>query len=1193
MGLLPSVPTLSTPCTPLPCSGAFAVLVPDIAGPSRTLQRVCCSGEAGLLQAEHSSGGFVVMCSVPLLLLTAARRRGLATRRSPPLLAAKTAFSTEGPMKLIMVDASGILHRAYHALEKVEMRNQRGEPVGALSTFLKTLLRLDKDIPGATHIIIAMDASRSALLRRELFPKYKARRLETDEDLRMQLSKAQEACQAFGWETRAKIGYEADDLIHTYTQAALNASPDASVHIVSADKDLMQLVGPRVWVHNDPKQPSLAMDEASAEEIWQVKPCQIADLLALMGDTSDNLPGVPLIGRKRAIVLLQKCKTLQGVLEAAKDGSLDEEKGVGKNAVQKLVENEELALKMRKLVGLWDVDLPDADAETLQATFRIPQRDGAWGKRAIAFCRHQGLQAFEQQILTMSGTLYLPDSAGVQSSLPLPGGQRPASSAAAAQLPSSSFVLPVRNKTAAKEAMKKLKEHRDGAVFAVSLECDARGTETWPSCLSIYGGGEEGLDFGGGASCLWVDLVGDYGERAHAVGMLECFKMFFKDVKYNKVYHCFADVRRLLFPDFVDFEEVDLRHSCPHGDTMHMARLWNPSLYSYDLDKLSNHHLLTSSSRSSLEDQEEAAACKDWPELCGRKAKAMFELHRVLLGRLREQVWMVVAGGADLEPSSSGSTMLEFYEQCWRPFGKLLSDVEIVGINIDRRRLEALTKEAEDKQRELDAHFLSWAKMRTAEQRGEEAVKDANLDMLNLNASRQLLQLFCGSGAEPMEFEFRFDGAAEEPSSEAAALPPEEELEGMKLAELKALCLERKLKVTGKKVDLVQRLLNPSESDSAKVPKVRATMRIYGLGIESLKDFTTKSKGELQLTREMLIALKNERQEPLREDGVKAVDALLQRRDVEKILQFLRSIEEWSTSGRIRASFNLNTETGRLSSRNPNLQQIPTGVAIPVREAFTAKAGNTLIIADYSQLELRVVAHLATCTPMIEVLSTGGDIHSSTAYKMFDDVRTAVDEGQVELDRSSDSELPLVKDKFPEFRKRAKTLNFALLYGKTAHGLAKEWKMPKQEAQQIIDKWFDAFPEIRDWDKAVRADAQNGVFARTVMGRIRPVEGTAASASPKKKAYSLRQAVNSPVQGSAADIVTMAMLKVDESKTLKKMGFRQVLQVHDEIILEGPSEVAEEALTEVLRIMEDPLPFPFKVPLRVDARIADTWRHHE
>lgn len=268
-------------------------------------------------------------------------------------------------------------------------------------------------------------------------------------------------------------------------------------------------------------------------------------------------------------------------------------------------------------------------------------------------------------------------------------------------------------------------------------------------------------------------------------------------------------------------------------------------------------------------------------------------------------------------------------------------------------------------------------------------------------------------------------------------------------------------------------------------------------------------------------------------------------------------------------------------------------MAIPVREVFTAKAGNTLIIADYSQLELRVVAHLATCTPMIEVLSTGGDIHSSTAYKMFDDVRTAVDEGQVALDRSSDSELTMVKDKFPEFRKRAKILNFALLYGKTAHGLAKEWNVPQQEAQQIIDKWFDAFPEIRDWDKAVRADAKHGVFARTVMGRIRLVEGAAANSSPRLKAHSLRQAVNSPVQGSAADIVTMAMLKVDESKTLKKMGFRQVLQVHDEIILEGPSEVAEEALTEVLRIMEDPLPFPFKVPLRVDARIADTWRNHE
>jgi len=184
--------------------------------------------------------------------------------------------------------------------------------------------------------------------------------------------------------------------------------------------------------------------------------------------------------------------------------------------------------------------------------------------------------------------------------------------------------------------------------------------------------------------------------------------------------------------------------------------------------------------------------------------------------------------------------------------------------------------------------------------------------------------------------------------------------------------------------------------------------------------------------------------------------------------------------------------------------------------------------------------------------------------------------------------LPLVKDVFPELRKKAKVLNFSLLYGKTAYGLTKDWGVDLEEAQLMIDKWFAAFPEIRDWIRDVEKNARNGVFPLTVMGRMRPLK---AAMHKRQRVWegALRQVVNSPIQGSAADIVTLAMLQLNDDPRLHALGFRQILQIHDEIVLEGPEESAEEALERVLAIMENPLPFDFCVPLKVDARISQSW----
>ncbi|CAK0812461.1 unnamed protein product [Prorocentrum cordatum] len=212
---------------------------------------------------------------------------------------------------------------------------------------------------------------------------------------------------------------------------------------------------------------------------------------------------------------------------------------------------------------------------------------------------------------------------------------------------------------------------------------------------------------------------------------------------------------------------------------------------------------------------------------------------------------------------------------------------------------------------------------------------------------------------------------------------------------------------------------------------------------------------------------------------------------------------------------------------------------------------------------------------------------------MFPSVRAAIERGTVRLDKEGDSAgqpLPTVKEAFPLERGRAKTLNFAILYGKTAWGLSQDWGIELGAAQQIIDDWFEAYPEIRQWQARTQDEARQSGGVRTLLGRFRRLPAVRDVLSAQKRNHALRAAINTPVQGSAADIVTLAMLRLASCRyLLHEVGFHMVLQVHDEVVLEGPEARAEDALWQVRRLMEDPLPFGMAARLVVDARTAKNW----
>ncbi|MEZ5812679.1 MAG: DNA polymerase I [Rhizobiaceae bacterium] len=275
---------------------------------------------------------------------------------------------------------------------------------------------------------------------------------------------------------------------------------------------------------------------------------------------------------------------------------------------------------------------------------------------------------------------------------------------------------------------------------------------------------------------------------------------------------------------------------------------------------------------------------------------------------------------------------------------------------------------------------------------------------------------------------------------------------------------------------------------------------------------------------------------------------------------------------RVHTSYALaSTSTGRLSSSDPNLQNIPirTAEGRKIRTAFVAEPGNKLLSADYSQIELRVLAHMAEIPQLKQAFADGVDIHAMTASEMFG----------VPVDG-----MP------PEVRRRAKAINFGIIYGISAFGLANQLSIPRGEASDYIKKYFERFPGIRDYMENTKAFAREHGYVETIFGR-RAHYPEIKSSNPSHRAFNERAAINAPIQGSAADIIRRAMVRMDAALERAGLSARMLLQVHDELIFELPEGEVEKTVPVVRDVMENAaMPaVSMAVPLAVDARAADNW----
>jgi len=360
------------------------------------------------------------------------------------------------------------------------------------------------------------------------------------------------------------------------------------------------------------------------------------------------------------------------------------------------------------------------------------------------------------------------------------------------------------------------------------------------------------------------------------------------------------------------------------------------------------------------------------------------------------------------------------------------------------------------------------------------------------------------------------------------------------------------------------------------------TFRIYSLAGQEFNVNSPKQLGEILFDKLQLPALKKTGKTRSASTAVEVLEELAQSHELPRLILDWRGLHKLKSTyidalpllvhpdtGRVHTCFNQAVAaTGRLSSSDPNLQNIPirTELGREIRRAFIAAPGHVLLSADYSQIELRVLAHLAKEDTLIEAFRTGEDIHDRTALKVF----------------GADSGL----DQY-ELRRRAKIINYALLYGKTAFTLSKDIGVSQQAAQEFIDAYFAGFPAVRAFiDRTLDEARQSGVV-RTLFGRRRLVPNL-TSRNYQIKAGAERETVNMPIQGTAADILKRAMIDLHAALPREGLRTRMILTVHDELLFEAPAAEADAAAALVRERMEHAV--SLNVPLTVDIGIAENWR---
>ena len=957
---------------------------------------------------------------------------------------------------LYLIDGSGYLFRAYHALPPLT-RKSDGIPVGAVSGYCNMLWKLLEDMKGweqPTHLAVVFDKS-EITFRNKIYPLYKAHRPPAPEDLIPQFPLVREATRAFGISCVEEAGYEADDLIATYTREAKEAG--ARVTIVSSDKDLMQLVEDGVVQLLDTMK-NKRIGTPEVIERFGVPPNKVVEVQALAGDSVDNVPGVPGIGVKTAAELLG----IYGDLETLLNRASEIKQPKRRETLMANAENARISLKLVTLDTHAKLSVPAQD-------FAVHEPEP---KTLIPFLKAMEFTAITKRMAARFEIEniddYAPAADPVQRKLPAPGDIEPRPAKAKAPLPSAKALVPaepgairredaVRSKidhdryatvTAPADLDRWIARARETGIVSVDTETtslDAMQAGLCGIALAVAPGeacyiptghcASEGLNLGDNR------LPEQLGEAL----VLERLKPLLEDTSVLKI------AQNLKY-DYLLFLQRGIRIAA-FDDTMLIHYVLDGGLRAHGMDELSVEHL----SHTPISFQDVAGKGRDKKTFnyvpvreatryAAEDADIAFRLHALLKPRLIKQGKVTV------------------YETLERPLVPVLCDMEREGIQIDPGLLRRLSNDFAKTQAALEKDIYKLA--------GGE---------FNVGSPKQLGDFFFGT--------LKLPGGR-----------------------------KTKTGAWSTDADVLEELAAQGHEIATKVLQWRQLSKLRGTYTDALPTYINPKTGRVHTSFQMAAAA-----------------------------------------------------TGRLASTDPNLQNIPirTEEGRRIRQAFIAPEGLKLMSADYSQIELRLFAHIADIPQLKKAFAEDQDIHAMTASEMFG--------------------VP-VKGMPREIRSRAKAINFGIIYGISAFGLSNQLGIAREEAADYIKRYFQRFPGIRDYMEATKAFARKNGYVETLFGRrvhIREIN----SSNPGHRGGAERAAINAPIQGSAADVIRRAMVRIPDALKARKLKARMLLQVHDELVFEVPEKEIDALAKVAIQVMEKAaLPaVHLSVPLTVDARAAENW----
>ncbi|MEM9066726.1 MAG: DNA polymerase I [Planctomycetota bacterium] len=951
-----------------------------------------------------------------------------------------------GPDTLYLIDGYAQFFRAYYAIRTPMTSPVTKEPTNLTFGFVGMLLKLlrgEGKVGGKPFAFaVALDVSGDrGTFRSELFEDYKANRDAPPEDLGPQVDRCLDILKAIGVPTLGKPAYEADDVIAGVVKRMQAEHPNVRVRIISKDKDLKQLLAQNVEmydIHTD-----AVIDEAALMDDIGITPAQVVDMLALMGDTVDNVPGVEGIGPKTAAKLIAEHGSLDELMASA--DSIKGKRGEKlRAAADRLPLSKELVTLRDDADGGFDLDAAKTESFDLAPLGPI--------------LKELGFNRFQEELKDLLAEPEVPEPAKDQGTASAIGGlfeQVAREEAAAVRGTSNASYLCVKTE----EELSRLVSTLQAAdMFAVDTETSS----VRPMLAELVG-----LSFATKEGSGWYVPVRSPNPKQHLgeATVLDALREVLGDASKPKIGHNLKFDLLVLRRAGVELRGFD---GPGGGDTMVASYLLDASRSSHKMDSLALAMLghtctpITELIGSGKKQRSFAEVPLDQAShYAAEDADITLRLANKMLPQLERDGLAKLAGGLEM------------------PLVGVLAELEWNGILVDPDEL--------DKQRERLTQRIEELKTEIAEE-----------------AESQTGRTF-------------------DPDSP-------KQLGGV--------------------------LFNKPDDQDAP-----------GLGIKPLK----KTKTGYSTDAEVLEKLAGD---PSIESPIPSL--ILEYRQLTKLVStYLVALKEeiHPETRRVHASFNQTVAaTGRLSSSDPNLQNIPirTELGREIRRAFVAAPGQVLISADYSQIELRLLAHLSQDPNLIEAFRSGADIHREVAAQIH---------GVPLSDVTSDQ------------RSGAKMVNFGIVYGITAFGLARRLGVPNGEAQEIIDAYKRRFSGITTFLAECVEEAKSKGLVETIMGRRRPI-GDIDSNNPARRSLAERMAINSVVQGSAADLIKLAMVDLharlggSTGKT-EIPGVRMLLQIHDELVFEAPESRAEDARTLIVERMERAM--SLDVPLVVDSAVSDSW----